>query len=81
MPPKETKIRDYDGEVVDVRHLDNIEDGARMEVEHPDGREWVVLLDVSGEVDVEMGRRDGEPADLDVPEWLSDNLSRMARPE
>jgi len=78
MSPK-TSITAYDGELVDVRHLENTDDGRRLKVTHPDGRAWIVTLELpSGDVDVEVSRRDGEPADLETPEWLVDELSRLA---
>ncbi|QLH78647.1 hypothetical protein HZS55_15725 [Halosimplex rubrum] len=80
MPEKETTILDYDGNEVDVRVLDTGGDAARMEIEHPDDREWVVVVDNDGEVEAEVTRRDGAPADLEVPEWLEDRMSRLARP-
>jgi hypothetical protein len=80
MPEKETTILDYDGNEVDVRVVGASGDSARMEIEHPDDREWVVVVDDDGEVGVEVTRRDGTPADLAVPEWLEDNMSRLARP-
>jgi hypothetical protein len=51
-----------------------------MEIEHPDGREWVVIVDEDGDLDVEVTRKDGTPTDLSVPEWLEDDISRMVRP-
>jgi len=79
MPEKETKVLDYDGTEVDVRVLDTGGENVRMEIEHPDGREWVVTVDDDGEVELEVSRRDGTPADLEIPEWLEDRMSRLAR--
>jgi len=80
MSSTKTEIRTYDGEEVDVRYLETTDDGARLKVSHPDDRTWIVVLDRSGEVAVEVTRRGGDPADLAVPEWLTDNLSRLASP-
>jgi len=80
MPEREGTILAYDGEEADIRLLDSQGDSARMEIEHPDGREWVVVVDEDGDLDVEVTRKDGTPTDLSVPEWLEDNISRMVRP-
>lgn len=76
---RQTKIRTYDGERADVRHLENTEDGPRVKVSHPDGREWVCIVEIpDGEISIEVTRRDGTPADISVPEWLTDNLGHLA---
>jgi|GEM_PF-3583636 len=81
MSGQTTTIRTYDGEDADVIHLGDTDDGRRFKVSGPDDREWIVHLEIpGGEFSIEVSRRDGEPADLDVPEWLEDNLARMAQP-
>lgn len=78
--PQQTSIPTYGGDRADVRHLERTESGPRVKVSHDD-REWICVVDVgSGEVTVEIGRRDGSPADLETPEWLTDSLSRLATP-
>ena len=74
------EIRTYDGTTVDVRRLDRTGSGTRLTASHPDGRAWVVVVGRDGEVAVEVSRRDGEPADLETPAWLTDQLSRLAMP-
>ncbi|RJX43091.1 hypothetical protein DM826_07235 [Halonotius aquaticus] len=79
MPPQ-TSIPTYGGDRADVRHLERTESGPRVKVSHDD-REWICVVDVkSGEVNVEIGRQDGSPADLETPDWLTDNLSHLATP-
>jgi len=81
MSSKQTTIRTYDGVDARVRHLENVKEGRRLKVSHPDGRQWVVTLALpSGEVTVEVTRRDGEAADLETPGWLRDRLARLAQP-
>jgi len=81
MPTKKTSITTYGGEQAEVRHLENTEDGARLKVTHPDGRAWICAVEFpSGDVDIEVTRHDGAPADLEVPEWLEDNLAHLAAP-
>lgn len=74
-------IIDYDGTEVDVEHVHPIDDGgARVDVEHPDGRRWRLDVDRKGNPEIVTSWHDGELADLDIPEWLEDNLSRAAKP-
>jgi len=81
MVGRKTSITTYDGAQADVQHLENIDSGRRLKVSHPDGRAWIVTVAVpEGDVDVEVSRRDGEPADLETPAWLTDQLSRLAAP-
>lgn len=81
MSSRQTQIATYDGAQATVRHLDNTADGRRLKVKHPDGREWIVGLALpEGDVDVEVTRRDGEPSDLNTPEWLVDQLGQLAAP-
>jgi len=77
---RQTSIPTYDGERADVRHLEQTESGPRLKISHDD-REWVCVVDAhSGDVNIEIGRRDGSPEDLETPGWLEDNLSRLATP-
>ena len=79
MPPQ-TSIPTYGGDRADVRHLERTETGPRVKVSHDD-REWICVVDAkSGEVNIEIGRRDGAPANLETPDWLTDNLSHLATP-
>jgi|AntDeeMetagen134_2_1112570.scaffolds.fasta_scaffold20382_1 hypothetical protein len=76
---KKTSIPTYNGERADVRHLKNTENGPRVKVSHPDGREWVCVVAIpDGEISIEVTRRDGTPADIDIPTWLTDNLGHLA---
>jgi len=71
----------YDGTEVEVEHVHPIDKGgARLDIEHPDGRRW--LLDVSreGEPEIVTSWRGDKLADLEIPEWLDDNLTRGAKP-
>jgi len=79
MSQKQT-ITTYNGSQVEVRQLDRLEDGARLKATHPDGRRWIVEVDLDGDVSVEMTYLDGSPADLATPEWLEEELSLLARP-
>ena len=77
---RQTSIPTYDGERADVRHLEQTESGPRLKISHDD-REWVCVVDArSGDVTIEIGRREGSPVDLETPDWLTDDLSRLATP-
>lgn len=77
----QTTIPTYDGKRADVRHLEQANDGPRVKVSHPDGREWICVIDAAAaDVNVEVSRRDGDPADLDTPAWLTENLEHLAAP-
>lgn len=71
----------YDGTTVDVEHVHPLKQGgARLNVEHPDGRRWLLDVTRNGNPEIVTSWRDDELADLDIPEWLDDNLTRIAKP-
>jgi hypothetical protein len=77
---RKTTISANGGEQADVRHLEDTESGPRLKVSY-DVREWICVVDQqTGEVSIEIGRRNGSPADLETPDWLTDNLSHLASP-
>ncbi|QLH82440.1 hypothetical protein [Halosimplex pelagicum] len=79
--PDTMTMHDYSGTEVEVEKLDDAgAGGARLDVEHPDGRRWRLEVSRSGEPEVVTSWRDGELCDVDVPEWLEDNLKRAAGP-
>ncbi|WP_459191800.1 hypothetical protein [Halosimplex sp. J119] len=71
----------FDGTEVDVKHVKPLANGgARLDVEHPDGRKWRLDVDRNGESEIVTSWRDGELADLEIPEWLDANLQQVAKP-
>lgn len=75
------KMTTYDGTKVDVEHIQPLaKGGARLDVEHPDGRRWLLDVTRNGNAEIVTSWRDSELAELDIPEWLDDNLSRIAKP-
>ncbi|WP_225333831.1 hypothetical protein [Halomicrobium urmianum] len=68
----------YDGTEVEVEHVDALaEGGARFDVEAADGRKWRIDVDRHGDFDIVTTWRDGQLADVDVPEWMGDLVTRL----
>ncbi|WP_136717907.1 hypothetical protein [Halorientalis salina] len=68
----------YDGTTVTVEHVKPLANGgARFDIESEDGRKWRVDITRAGETELVTSWRDGELADLDVPDWLEDILERV----
>jgi len=79
--PETMTMHDYDGNEVEAEKIDVPGAGkARLDIEHPDGRRWRLDVTCSGDAEIVTTWRDDELADLNVPEWLEDNLSRLAAP-
>lgn len=72
---------DYDGTEVEVEHVKPLSGGgARLNIEHPDGRRWLLDVTRNGSTEIVTTWRDGDLANLEVPEWLDDTLSLAAQP-
>lgn len=70
----------YTGIEVEVEHVDSLSDGgARFDVTAEDGRKWRLDITRDGAVDVVTTWRDGTLDDVEVPEWMDDVTSRLAR--
>jgi hypothetical protein len=80
MPTNETRTVRLDGDEIEIEHLDNRPGGgARLDIEHPDGRRWRVQVTGTGKLDeVETTWRDDQLADLDEPDWMDDILARAS---
>ena len=79
MPTNETRTVRLDGSEIEIEHLaDRPGGGARLDVDHEDGRRWRVQVTGTGKVDeIETTWRDGQLADLDEPDWMDDLLARV----
>lgn len=76
----EGTIEVYTGEEVNVEHIKALGDGgARFDITAEDGRKWRVDLSRDGDTEIVTGWRDGELADLELPEWAGDVTARLAR--
>ncbi|WP_135363426.1 hypothetical protein [Halosimplex halophilum] len=79
--PDTMTMRDYEGTEVEVEKVQETgAGGARLDVTHPDGRKWRLEVSRSGKPEVVTSWRDGQLTDLEIPEWLEDNLRKAARP-
>ena len=68
------------GEEITVEHRGPNGSGARIDIEHADGRKWRCLVTGTGKLDeIETTWRDGQLADLEEPDWLEDVLTQLAR--
>lgn len=73
-------IEMYDGTEVDVEHVEALPDGgARFDVAAADGRKWRIDVGRDGGFEVVTTWRDGQLADLDLPEWMGDLVARLRR--
>ncbi|MFB6179447.1 MAG: hypothetical protein ABEI77_06970 [Halorientalis sp.] len=68
----------YDGTTVTVEHVKPLANGgARFDIKSEDGRRWQVDLTPDGESELVASWRDGDLADLAIPDWLDDILERL----
>lgn len=73
-------IEVYTGDVVTVEHVESLPNGgARFDVTADDGREWRIDVTRDGDAELVTSRRNGQLADLDLPEWMDDVTARLAR--
>ena len=72
------RVTAYDGTTVEVEHVKPLANGgACFDIESEDGRKWRVDLTREGDTELVTSWRDGELADLDIPDWLDDILERL----
>ncbi|MUV49288.1 hypothetical protein [Haloarcula sp. CBA1122] len=70
----------YTGETVTVEHVKTLSScGARFDNSTEDGRKWRVDVARDGDTEIVTSWRDGELADLELPEWAGDVTARLAR--
>jgi hypothetical protein len=68
------------GEEIVVEHQGPQGSGARIDIEHEDGRKWRCIVSGTGKLtEIETTWRDGQLADIDEPDWMEDVLSQLAR--
>jgi len=59
-------ILDYDGREADIELVNQLpENGARLDVEHEDGRRWRLNVTRSGDAEIVTARLDAERAEPD----------------
>jgi hypothetical protein len=76
MPAETTTVRGREVTVEPVRQLEG--GGARVDVEAADGRRWRLDVPRSGtDPELVTSWRDGQLADLQVPDWIDDVLLRL----
>jgi len=69
------------GTTITVEHVKPLpNNGARFDIEHPDGRTWRIDVTRSGKTDLVTSWCDGELADLDEPDWFEDVLAQLRPP-
>jgi hypothetical protein len=81
MPANPTRTVHVRGMEVEAEHIeDRPSGGARLDIEHPDGRRWRVVVTSQGTVSAVVTERDadGQLVEPTEPEWLGDALRRLA---
>lgn len=75
-------IETYDGTEVDVDVIEPLAGGgARVEIDEEDGPRWRLDVTSTGKLAevVTTWNSDDELADVEIPDWIGDVLSRLAR--
>jgi len=80
MPANDSGTIQFRGNDLEIEHRGPEGAGARIDIEHEDGRKWRVIVSRSGNLkEIETTWRDGQLADLEEPDWLEDVLTQLAR--